>query len=617
MYSTTASSEASTNNRRSFRRGSFNLKHNRSRSSSKSRLSTRSSSSNRSNSTPLAALANKFDKFKKRMKNTSKKERVPRSYDEKKNVSYTNIDKGNEKATNAMLSSYKMAQKYPKYNPQSTEMNAPAVKGNSSSDPNATIDVDLESGAKMTAFSSSNSNIVSNSHSNSNNKNNGDNVNKHGSSNQTDVAYSQVMDGMMKMSSASRDDLTTATASSTQPSYSHDDGSTIVSDDAAYTYHTFPAGKEQFTVDKRYSMIRTIGSGAYGVVVSAKDRNQGSNVAIKMIPRAFHDEIDAKRILREIKLLKHFKHENIITIFDMMPPLARNVEDFNDVYIVTELMETDLHRIIYSKQSLSIDHVQYFLYQALRALKYMHSANVLHRDLKPSNLLVNSNCDLKVCDFGLARGISSTHDDEHEAGNGGSMLLTEYVVTRWYRAPEIMLACHEYSKPSDVWSVGCIFAELLGRKPFFPGDDYIDQLTIITEKLGKLPEEDLDFVTTEKAKRFMRKLNCNKPTPLSKRFPNANAEGLDLLNKMLQIHPRKRIDVVGALEHPFFSSLHNPNDEPTAHAHFDFSFEDEKLNRVRLQELIWKEISDFRPSCLPIPPRNDGSKTFCRNFFHS
>ncbi len=223
-------------------------------------------------------------------------------------------------------------------------------------------------------------------------------------------------------------------------------------------------------------MIRTIGSGAYGVVISAKDFGTGSDVAIKMVPKAFHDEVDAKRILREIKLLKHFHHENIITIMDMMPPLARHVEDFRDVYIVTDLMETDLHRIIYSKQSLSIDHVQYFLYQILRAVKYMHSANVIHRDLKPSNLLVNSNCDLKVCDFGLARGISPTHDEDLDDDRKPSNLLTEYVVTRWYRAPEIMLACHEYSKPIDLWSVGCIFAELLGRKPYLAGDDYIDQV---------------------------------------------------------------------------------------------------------------------------------------------
>jgi tRNA A-37 threonylcarbamoyl transferase component Bud32 len=245
-----------------------------------------------------------------------------------------------------------------------------------------------------------------------------------------------------------------------------------------YASHSFPAGKHTFVVDKRYTMIRTIGSGAYGVVISATDTKTQSNVAVKMVPKAFSDEIDAKRILREIKLLKHFEHENIIGLLDMMPPNVKYVDDFKDVYLVTDLMETDLHRIIYSKQKLSIDHAQYFIYQVLRGLKYIHSCRVLHRDLKPSNLLVNSNCDLKICDFGLARGLHKDPNDPSSLGSSdsGTLLLTEYVVTRWYRAPEIMLACHEYSYQIDVWSVGCILAELILRKPYFPGDDYIDQV---------------------------------------------------------------------------------------------------------------------------------------------
>ena len=324
----------------------------------------------------------------------------------------------------------------------------------------------------------------------------------------SDRIYHSAAQGMSKMAVDSKDEdhhttATASTAAATQASYSLDDGSTVSESgteiimppkglqssdskdshiitshhrrESPYSAHSFKAGSHTFTVDTKYSLIRVIGSGAYGVVISAHDTSTNSKIAIKMVPRAFHDEVDAKRILREIKLLKHFDHENIVSIVDMMPPLARHPEDFNDVYIVAELMETDLHRIIYSKQSLSIDHVRYFLYQILRALKYIHSANVLHRDLKPSNLLVNSNCDLKVCDFGLARGVLPEEDERV----GGSMLLTEYVVTRWYRAPEIMLACHEYSKPIDVWSVGCIFAELIGRKPYFPGEDYIDQVRLL------------------------------------------------------------------------------------------------------------------------------------------
>jgi mitogen-activated protein kinase 1/3 len=125
-------------------------------------------------------------------------------------------------------------------------------------------------------------------------------------------------------------------------------------------------------------------------------------------------------------------------------------------------METDMHRVIRT-QELSDDHCQYFIYQTLRALKAMHSANVLHRDLKPSNLLLNANCDLKVCDFGLARSAASSEDN--------SGFMTEYVATRWYRAPEIMLTFKEYTKAIDVWSVGCILAEMLSGKPLFPGKD--------------------------------------------------------------------------------------------------------------------------------------------------
>ena len=244
-----------------------------------------------------------------------------------------------------------------------------------------------------------------------------------------------------------------------------------------YSAHTFKAGDHTFTVDSKYSFTRVMGSGAYGVVISAHDTHLNTGVAIKKVPKAFQDEIDAKRILREFKLLKHLKHDNIVGIVDMIPPMTRYVDDFHDVYIVNELMETDLHRIIYSKQTLSIDHVvKYFVYQILRALKYIHSANVLHRDLKPSNLLVNSNCLLKVCDFGLARGVS---DEDQTEDQSKRLLLTEYVVTRWYRAPEVLMACHEYDKPVDVWSVGCILAELLGRKPYLPGNNSIDQVSLM------------------------------------------------------------------------------------------------------------------------------------------
>ena len=168
---------------------------------------------------------------------------------------------------------------------------------------------------------------------------------------------------------------------------------------ALQQFHEFKANGQSFVVPTRYALIRPIGHGAYGSVISAQDSGNGRKVAIKKIRRAFDDKIDAKRILREIKLMKKFVHENVIRILDLIPP-SPAAEEFEDVYIVQDLMETDLHRIIYSRQPLTVDHIQYFVYQILRGLKYIHSANVLHRDLKPSNLLLNSNCDLKICDFG-------------------------------------------------------------------------------------------------------------------------------------------------------------------------------------------------------------------------
>jgi serine/threonine protein kinase len=150
----------------------------------------------------------------------------------------------------------------------------------------------------------------------------------------------------------------------------------------------------RFDVDSRYTLVKPIGHGAYGVVCSAVDNTNGEKVAIKKINKAFDHLTDMKRTLREIKILRHFHHENIILIKDILRPLSLN--RFDDVYLVTELMDTDLHQIIASPQPLTDDHCQYFLYQILRALKYIHSAHVLHRDLKPSNLLLNGNCDLKV-----------------------------------------------------------------------------------------------------------------------------------------------------------------------------------------------------------------------------
>ena len=203
----------------------------------------------------------------------------------------------------------------------------------------------------------------------------------------------------------------------------------------------------KFETTPNYAVKKAVGQGAYGLVCSGRNVETSKPVAIKKIPKAFEDIIDCKRLLREIKILKHFKHDNVLGLVDILAPPNANAKEWKDVYIVSELMDTDLHYIIHSKQPLTDEHYKYFLYQILRGVHAIHLAHVLHRDLKPGNLLVNKNCDLKICDFGLARPINP----EAEAKDLG---LTEYVVTRWYRAPELLVENQDYTTAIDVWAVG-------------------------------------------------------------------------------------------------------------------------------------------------------------------
>lgn len=174
---------------------------------------------------------------------------------------------------------------------------------------------------------------------------------------------------------------------------------------------------------------------------------------------------------------------------------------------------------------------------------------------KPSNLLLNANCDLKICDFGLAR----VADEEAIAGQG---LLTEYVATRWYRAPEIMLSWKEYTRAIDMWSVGCIFAEILGRgRPMFPGKDYMHQLHLIVETLGTPSYADTEYIHSAKAQAYIRALPYTHRVDFARLFPRASPMALDLLQQMLAFNPEKRIAVNEALAHPYFKALHDPLDE--------------------------------------------------------
>ncbi|CAE6433160.1 hypothetical protein ACGC1H_001548 [Rhizoctonia solani] len=353
--------------------------------------------------------------------------------------------------------------------------------------------------------------------------------------------------------------------------------------------------KVRFNVGTQYQVLDVVGEGAYGIVCSAMHRPTGRKVAIKKIA-PFDHAMFCLRTLRELKLLKFLSEagvsENIISILDIIKPPS--LEAFKEVYLIQELMETDMHRVIRT-QDLSDDHAQYFIYQTLRALKALHSADVIHRDLKPSNLLLNANCDLKVCDFGLARSVKTAEPSGTETG-----FMTEYVATRWYRAPEIMLTFKQYTKAIDVWSVGCILAEMLSGKPLFPGRDYHHQLTLILDVLGTPTLDEFYAITTRRSRDYIRALPFRKRRPFAQLFPNASPLAVDFLTKTLTFDPKKRITVEDALCHPYLEAYHDPDDEPVAPPldpdFFEFDLHKDDISREQLKQLLYDEIMTFTPA---------------------
>ncbi|KAL6842719.1 hypothetical protein ACP4OV_027563 [Aristida adscensionis] len=241
----------------------------------------------------------------------------------------------------------------------------------------------------------------------------------------------------------------------------------------------------------RYEVTEVVGKGSYGVVAAAVDTRTGERVAIKKINDVFEHVSDATRILREIKLLRLLRHPDIVQIKHIMLPPSRR--EFRDIYVIFELMESDLHQVIRANDDLTPEHHQLFLYQLLRGLKYIHAANVFHRDLKPKNILANGDCKLKICDFGLARvsfndspsAIFWTVTNRSRKNLTPMLYITDYVATRWYRAPELCGSFFsKYTPAIDIWSIGCIFAEMLTGRPLFPGKNVVHQLDLMTDLLG-------------------------------------------------------------------------------------------------------------------------------------
>lgn len=411
-----------------------------------------------------------------------------------------------------------------------------------------------------------------------------------------------------------------------------------------------PGGASRERLPERYEVQHIIGRGSYGCVNEAFDRERQRTVAVKHISNLFRDPVDCKRVLREIAIMSKLDHGSVVK-FHEIPPIM-DVSRFNELFIVMELCDTDFAKLLRADVSLSNAHITLMYYNLLLGLKYLHSAGIYHRDLKPANCLVNADCSVKIADFGLARLAqprraapeASQAEDENSALSDCSSpsssprtpnglrkgkpplrrQMTQHVATRWYRAPELIVMTTDYTEAIDLWSAGCIYAELLDmlegvkredRRALFPGsscyplspdhrhpEDYKfhtqenhDQLNMIFDALGTPSEEDMGFIECEDARRYLRCFAPRTGRGFRERFHLADATFVDLLDVTLKFHPQRRASVDEMLAHDVFASMRDSARETVAPEVIYLDFEDSTkiADEIRLRSFFLKEISSL------------------------
>jgi len=289
---------------------------------------------------------------------------------------------------------------------------------------------------------------------------------------------------------------------------------------------------------ERYNRLDILGEGTYGVVYRAIDKNTGRTVALKKVRLDRTEEGIPQTALREVSILQEIHHQNVVNLLDVICADGK-------LYLIFEYVDQDLKKAI-DKRAGGFTGIalKKLVYQLIDGLYFCHRHRIIHRDLKPANILLTSDNTLKIADFGLARAFQvPLHTYTHE------------VVTLWYRAPEILLGEKHYTPAVDMWSVGCIFAELVRGKVLFRGDSEIGQLYEVFQVLGTPQENNGSWSGVSKLPDYRDVFPKWNPQPLQNILPQLDGQGIDLLSQMLKYHPGDRISAKEALKHPWFNEV--------------------------------------------------------------
>ncbi len=349
---------------------------------------------------------------------------------------------------------------------------------------------------------------------------------------------------------------------------------------------TSPAELLERHILRRFEICNRLGKGAYGVVWKVIDKKSRRLVALKKCFECFRTAADAQKTFREILYLQAFcDHENIVRLRHVIKS-----DSGRDMYLTFDFMDTDLHAVSRANILTEIQR-KFVMWQLLRALKYIHSAEVIHRDLKPSNVLINADCQIKLCDFGLARSTGANY-------LGPTPELTEYISTRWYRAPELLLASTSYSKAVDIWAAGLLLGELINGAPVFPGLSVMNQLENILG-LTQMPNAaDIKAMKSPFAAIMVESIpqGSIKYKLISDIFPTASSEAIDVIRVCLLFNPESRPGVDDLLRHAYCADFHNEAEEivyPYGQLILPL---DDNVQRTaeEYREALYREVSDRR-----------------------